>query len=340
MKYNLFRVSALHSVLLFFAVIISCKTQRPVTSHINANGNDDTAIIKLADPAIFMHNGVYYLYGTGGKVNHGFMVYTSTDLKSWKGPAGASDGYALVQGESYGSRGFWAPQVFYRDGKFYMAYTANENIAIAESNSPLGPFKQAVIRAVSGEGKQIDPYVFFDDNGKRYLYHVRLNQGNRLYVAELNDDISDIKPGTLQFCLAATDQPWENTANTQWPVSEGPTVLKHNGLYYLFYSTNDFRNIDYAVGYAVSASPLGPWKKYEGNPVISRHTIGINGTGHGDFFKDKKGNWRYVFHTHKNDSLVSPRITAMVNGRFARDKTGKDNFIFERKSFRYFYSAK
>ncbi|WP_149273550.1 hypothetical protein [Pareuzebyella sediminis] len=34
-----------------------------------------------------------------------------------------------------------------------------------------------------------------------------------------------------------------------WPVTEGPTVLKHKGLYYLIYSANDFRNPDYPFGF-------------------------------------------------------------------------------------------
>src|SRR5687767_3622225 len=89
--------------------------------------------IYLADPTIFYEKGMYYLYGTGGNVNHGFLLYTSKDLREWSGPAGKSDGYALIKGESYGSMGFWAPQVFKYKGRYYMAYTANENIAIAES---------------------------------------------------------------------------------------------------------------------------------------------------------------------------------------------------------------
>ncbi|MEJ7738405.1 MAG: glycoside hydrolase family 43 protein [Chitinophagaceae bacterium] len=297
----------------------------------------DTTIIRLADPAILFHQGNYYLYGTGGNVNNGFLVYTSADLKTWKGPSGATDGYALTKGDAYGTKGFWAPQVFYRDKKFYMAYTADENIAIAESGSPLGPFKQKEIKAISGQGKQIDPYVFFDDNGKKYLYHVRLTEGNRLFVAELNDDLSDIKPQTVQLCLAATDQPWENTANSRWPVSEGPTVLKHKSLYYLFYSANDFRNVDYAVGYAVSDNAIGPWKKYEKNPVISRKNMGVNGTGHGDFLKDKSGNLVYVFHTHNTDSVVSPRLTAVVKGKFVADTSNVDRMRIDEKSFHFLH---
>jgi beta-xylosidase len=75
----------------------------------------------------------------------------------------------------------------------------------------------------------------------------------------MKDDLSAIIPETLRECIAATEG-WENKANSNWPVAEGPSVLKHNGLYYLFYTANDFRNPDYAVGYATSSNPLGPWK--------------------------------------------------------------------------------
>lgn len=98
--------------------------------------------IYLADPTIFFHEGIYYLYGTG-KSNEGFLVYTSTDMKLWEGPKGVGEGFALRKGDAYGNRGFWAPQVFFYNNKFYMVYTANESIAIAESNSPLGPFNKA-----------------------------------------------------------------------------------------------------------------------------------------------------------------------------------------------------
>lgn len=267
--------------------------------------------IYLADPAIFHEKGTYYLYGTGGDSNYGFQVYTSKDLKNWEGPKGASGGYALKKGDSFGSKGFWAPQVFRYRGKYYMAYTADEFIAIASADSPLGPFRQTKIAKLPAEIKQIDPYVFFDEDGKIYLYHVRLTKGNRLFVAELNDDLTAIKESTLKECISATDE-WENTQHTDWPVSEGPTILKKNGTYYFFYSANDFRNIDYAVGYATSQSPYGPWKKYEGNPIISRQLLERNGTGHGDLFVDDKGEMHYVFHAHHSNTEVAPRQTAIV----------------------------
>lgn len=72
--------------------------------------------MRLADPTIAVFDGVYYAYGTMGaepnKAHRGFPVYTSTDLENWSGPAGASSGLALKQGDAYGDTGFWAPQVF------------------------------------------------------------------------------------------------------------------------------------------------------------------------------------------------------------------------------------
>ncbi|GAA4306963.1 glycoside hydrolase family 43 protein [Compostibacter hankyongensis] len=292
--------------------------------------------ILLADPTIFYDSGTYYLYGTGGNTR-GFLVYTSSDMQTWNGPAGVKDGYALVSGDAYGTQGFWAPQVFKYGGKFYMAYTADEHIAIAESSSPLGPFRQKTLKPVSGPGKQIDPFVFMDEDGKKYLYHVRLQQGNRLFVARLKDDLSDILPETAKECITATD-PWENTAHAPWPVTEGPTLLKHRGLYYLFYSANDFRNIDYAVGYATAPTPFGPWQKSADNPIISRHNTGHNGTGHGDFVRDTAGRLFYVLHTHRSDSAVSPRMTALIEAAFREDGGAADVMTVDAGSFRYLFS--
>jgi xylan 1,4-beta-xylosidase len=283
--------------------------------------------IFLADPTVFKDKGTYYLYGTGNP--NGFPVYESKDLKTWK-----QDSLALTRGQSFGTEGFWAPQVILYKGVYYMAYTANEHIAIAKAPSPVGPFKQDSIYAISGTGKQIDPFIFFDDDGKVYLFHVKLQQGNRIFVTQMKPDLSDIIPGTEKECISGTE-PWENTAHSDWPVTEGPTVLKFGGLYYLLYSANDFRNKDYAVGYATASSPMGPWKKYEKNPIISRHNIGHNGTGHGDVFWDVKGIMYYVLHTHNSDERVSPRATGILKLDFKFVKTGPPFLEADTTSFRW-----
>lgn len=308
-------------VLLFSVPAVA---QRPVK---------DSNAVYIADPCVFYYNGIYYLYGTTEEnANNGFIAYTSTDLKSWKRST-AQNGYALSKTEAFGQSGFWAPQVFQQKDTFYMAYVANEHIAIAKATHPAGAFTQKIAKQLDAPVKQIDPYVFVDDDGKKYLYHVRLTNGNRIFVAEMNDDYSAIKPETLKECITATEQ-WENTKNVSWPVTEGPTVMKHKGLYYMFYTANDFRNPDYAVGYATATSPYGPWKKSGDSPIISKHLLGVNGTGHGDFFQDKKGNLLYVLHTHFNDSTTGPRRTAIIKVRFVKNKkAGIDAPVADKKSF-------
>ncbi|CAM3540242.1 glycoside hydrolase family 43 protein [Flavobacterium chungbukense] len=278
--------------------------------------------ILLADPTIFYNNGLYYLYGTTSEdtpIGEGFQVYTSSDLKAWKDPSGAQNGLALKKGDAFGDKGFWAPQVLSYNNKFYMIYTANENIAVAVSDSPIGPFKSESKEPIIKTGNQIDPFIFIDEDGKKYLYHVRLTNGNRIFVAEINDDLKSIKPETLTECISGT-LTWENTQNVSWPVTEGPTVLKHNGLYYMIYSANDFRNPDYAVGYATAKSPLGPWEKATESPIISRKEVGLNGVGHGDVFYDKNGKMKYVLHAHYSNNGVSPRKAATIDIDFEGNK--------------------
>ncbi|TKK67732.1 beta-xylosidase [Ilyomonas limi] len=312
-------------------VVLSCSSIRKNTTALQKQSAGN--LLYQADPTIFYDKGQYYLYGTnGGNADSGFKVFISKDLKSWQ-LSNKNNGWALVKGNAFGTKGFWAPQVFLYRGKYYMAYTANEQIAIAQSNNPEGPFTQKIIRPIDTTIKEIDPFVFIDTDGKIYLYHVRLQNGNRIFVAQLNDSLSAIIPNTVQECISAVNnpQPWENTKSVSWTVTEGPCVIKRKDDYCMFYSANDFRNPDYAVGYATANSPIGPWTKYSGNPIISRQLSGIKGTGHGDILKDEKDDWWYVLHTHYSDSVVGPRKTAIVQFRF----NSTNNVVIDTSSFRY-----
>lgn len=301
---------------------VSCAQQDSVPEHqagsLSSSNVKDADKIRLADPTVFYNGGRYYMYGTEPPPQAGFPVLVSDNLVQWHVPSQVDDGRVLKKGhQAFGDWGFWAPQVFQHNGLFYMAYTVNENIAFAHSESPLGPFVQDEVRPLEQGRRQIDPFVFKDDDGKMYLYHVRLNKGNHIYVAEIEEDFSGIKPETLQHCITPQPGTWEDTQTFKSAVvAEGATVLKHKGTYYLFYSANHFKSEDYAVGYATSKSPLGPWKRYAGNPIIDKDSIGVKGTGHGDFFFGEGNQLYYVFHTHASDTEVHPRATAIVKGRF------------------------
>ena len=68
----------------------------------------------------------------------------------------------------------------------------------------------------------------------------------------------------------------------------------------MMYSANFFGGQDYAVGYAVSDSPLGPFRKSEDNPVLEKNTQDgglVSGVGHNSITWSKDGRQLYcVYH--------------------------------------------
>lgn len=258
-----------------------------------------TNYLPIADPYIMLYNNKYYAYGT--KVGTGFNVYVSDDLKYWK----EEDQLALSSINSYGTSGYWAPEVYYIKGKFYMFYTSEEHICVATASSPIGPFVQDEKKPIWTEAS-IDTSLFIDEDGTPYLYFVRFTNGNVIWVAEMNENLKSIKEETLKECVKA-DQSWELSMGK---VAEGPSLLKKNNTYYLIYSANDYRSQDYGVGFATSQSPMGPWVKYSGNPILQKdQTLGLVGTGHGAPFMAKDGSYRYVFHAHWSSLEVAPRTS-------------------------------
>lgn len=226
-----------------------------------------------ADPTILLYDGVYYMYPTGD--NTSYHVYTSYDLVHWsKGPK------VFVPG----GINIWAPDVFYHpaDGKFYLYYTADLKIGVAVADSPVGPF---VDQGILLDGF-IDAHLFQDADGKYYLYFTDIGH---IYVQQMSSPLT--LTGSRQVILQPS-QSWE----MQWgSVNEGPWMIKHNGLYYLLYSGSGADSQYYAVGYATAASPLGPFTKYSGNPIVHSGS-GVYGPGHGAVTTDAAGNLWHIYH--------------------------------------------
>ena len=277
--------------------------------------------LPIADPHVLYHNGKYYAYGT--RIN-GFEVYISEDLEHWR----RNESLALPPENSWGTRWFWAPEVYYIASKnrFFMFYSVDEHICVASATRPEGPFVQDERRPIVPNEKGIDTSLFIDDDGTPYLYYVRFTDGNVIWVAEMNDDLKSIKSETLTRCITASE-PWERI---QGKVAEGPSILKRGNTYYLIYSANHFESKDYAVGYATSNSPMGPWIKYSGNPILRRDkpaASGLTGTGHGTPFMTADGSYKYIYHAHGSNISVGPRTSYINDLNFSEDKvitiTGK-----------------
>ena len=234
-----------------------------------------------ADPHVILHKGTYYLYATGDNVS--YHVYTSADLVHW-----TKKGRVFAPGE----KGVWAPDVFVdpTDGAFYLYYTVQQRIGVAVASGPEGPFKD---RAKLCD-QAIDAHLFRDDDGALYLYYVQF-PGFRITVQRMKTPLE--KEGEPIEVLRPTE-PWEKKSGA---VTEGPFLLKQRGTYYLVYSGTGANSPNYAVGYATSKSPTGPFLKYPANPIICRGD-GVYGPGHGCVTRDAKGGLWHVYHQQRDET--------------------------------------
>lgn len=279
-------------------------------------------ILEGADPFILVHDNKYYLYCTGDP--NGFKVYESSDLASWE-----DKGYALYKDDVMGDSGFWAPELMYRNGLFYMVYVANEHLGIATATSPLGPFTQTEQKWINDE-KMIDGHFLQTDEGV-YLYYVRFHGGNFVHAAKMNDDLLSVDFSTDKLLVSA-EEPWE----TAWggaPICEGPFVLKHDNKYYLTYSCNHTKDGTYAMGYAVSDSPLGTFVKASSENPILHAKDDIAGTGHHSFFTNLKGELMIVYHRHYSATTAYPRKVCIDRAGFTKD--GKLEVYGPTNEFKY-----
>jgi beta-xylosidase len=278
--------------------------------------------VPLGDPFILLWDGTYYAYGTQSP--DGIVVYVSEDLLTWKVPEGVPGGLALNKSDVWAERRFWAPEVYFVRNKFYMFYSADEHICVATSDSPLGPFRQTIQEPMIADEKCIDNSLFIDDDGKTYLQLCRFNDGNNVWIAELEDDLLHIKKETMHKCINVS-QKWEEV----WPrVNEGSFIIKHKGLYYMTYSANSYESPFYGVGVATSENIYGPWQKYEGNPILQKPGE-IQGVGHCALFKDKEGNLRIIFHAHNSSTSIHPRIMYISTINFV-EMNGKEIMVVDK----------
>jgi len=252
-------------------------------------------VLGIGDPTVLFHDGRYYLYPTGD--NRGYDVYVSHDLVNWqKGPR-------IFSSEE---PGVWAPDVFYNkaDQTFYLYYTMSGRIGVATAERPDGKFRD---RGTLIENA-IDAHMFKDQDGQYYLYYVQY-PGFRIHVQPMASPLQ--KKAAPVRLIQATD-PWEMQ---QAALTEAPWMLQHNGFYYLLYSASGADSQDYAIGYATAKNPLGPFTKYEGNPIIKKGQ-GIFGPGHCSVTRTPDGQLWMVYHQQKNEQRGWNRIICIDPLRF------------------------
>ena len=263
-----------------------------------------------ADPFILhASDGRYYLYCTS-EDGSGFPVRSSEDLIHW-----TEHGPALRAKDSrWANDTFWAPECYELGGKYVLLYSANwkdnptqalENyrIGAAVADTPVGPFTEVSDRPVFDPGYPIINANLYREDGRYYLYYSRCCYEHKvdgleeswIYGVELKPDFSGIigEPALL----LRPEQPWEgrSAAATGRRWNEGSFLMKAGDRYLMTYSGNYFGGPDYAVGYAVGQSPLGPFVKAAENPILERYGD-VTGTGHSCMLHSPEGELLICYH--------------------------------------------
>lgn len=263
-------------LLIAFPLIFGSCSKSTQTFELSGSHNPIIPIEGLADPTVIQHEGRYYLYPTSD--GFGYDVYTSDDLLNWTKSARTFD----HQGPNV-----WAPDVYFDSSErvFYLYYSADFSIGVAVAESPLGPFED---RGILIEGA-IDAHLFEDEDGQLYLYYEGFaDSGSRIVVRRMN---TPLMPEGEQILLLEPEG-WERGAAA---ITEGPWMLKRDDIYYLMYSGNACFTTDYAIGYATSSSPTGPFIRFAGNPIVSKDD-GLFGPGHHSVAETPDGELVIVYH--------------------------------------------
>jgi arabinoxylan arabinofuranohydrolase len=218
-----------------------------------------------ADPAPVIYNGTVYIYTSHDEDNtvknfftmNDWRCYSSTDMVNWTdhGPILSYKVFEWSRGDA------WAGQCIYRNGKFYYYLPVNQKnggnaIGVAVSDSPTGPFKDALGKPLLVGYGYIDPTVFIDDDGQAYLYwgnpnlwHVKLNEDMVSYNQEPGIVKEDLNVGNFGYRAKKID-------NRTSSYEEGPWLFKRNSLYYLVYPAG---GVPEHLAYSTAKSITGPW---------------------------------------------------------------------------------
>ncbi|MFN7138175.1 MAG: glycoside hydrolase family 43 protein [Limisphaerales bacterium] len=288
----------------------------------------------FADPFVWKHEGRYYAIGTGpvANVDHtiheedltssdflgeemAIPVLTSDDMVEWKYSGGA-----LRVSAGFKGKPFWAPEVAFHDGHFYLYYsTALEGLRhmlrVAKSRFPEGPYEDVgkLIGATDDCPFAIDGHAFLDDDGQWYLFYARdfldQEEGARAGTALVVDRLIDMTrlAGEEKTVLRSRCN-WQLFKAQRemygkvwdWHTMEGPCVRKKDGLYYCFYSGGCYQNDTYGVDYGIAKNVMGPYSD-EGNeegPRVMKTIPGrVLGPGHNSIVLGPDNKTEYlVYH--------------------------------------------
>lgn len=232
----------------------------------------------------------------------------------------------------------------------------NFRIGVAVADAPAGPFVDLTNKPIFDPGYPvIDANILFDSTGRIYLYYSRACykhpvesevatwarrkgwfdtiEESWVYGVELMPDFTGVRgePVLLLRPPVTMDDKqaeWESRSVTSREVNrrwtEGSFIFKKGNMYYMMYSANYFGGKNYAVGYATSESPMGPFTKAGNNPVLQKNTEKggvVTGTGHNSVVYSPDGKEMFCVYHARTTATGDQRVVFIDRMKILGDGT-------------------
>lgn len=186
----------------------------------------------VPDMSMVRVDDTYYMSSTTMHMVPGVPIMKSKDLVNWELVSYAYDRLTddvpamnLDDGQNTYGRDSWASCIRYHKGMYYVstfAQTTGKTYFFMTRDIEKGPWKR-----VEFAPSCHDHTFFFDEDGRNYLIY-----GNgKLFIAELEADLSGLKTGTERVLLENASAP---AGGDIMLGAEGSQLFKVDGRYYLF----------------------------------------------------------------------------------------------------------
>ncbi len=251
------------------------------------------------DPSIIKVGDSYWASATTSNWFPAYPLLKSSDLVTWQ-----TVGNVFTKLPAWADYYFWAPELTQDKGRIYVYYTAHKKggnlcVAVASADRPEGPYRDHGPLVGQADGS-IDAFPMRDENGQLYLIWKEdgnsVGQPTPIWAQPMNEERTALTGEKKQ--LFRDDAPWEHR------LVEGVSMLKHGGYYYALYAGAGCcgGGCTYATGVARAKNLLGPWEKYDKNPVLTGDAQ-WRCPGHGTAI-EKDGKFYFFYHAYDKESTV------------------------------------
>lgn len=270
------------------------------------------------DPSVIRAGKMYYATGTSSDFAPIYPLYESADLVNWK-----QIGSAFSEMPAWASDSFWAPELYYKNGTFYLYYTAKRKgdrvscIGVATTKDIQKGFTDHGI-IVEWGNEAIDGFVFQDDNQKMYFcwkaYGLTKGRPIEILASEMSAD--GLSLVGQPFSLTRYDEGWKGEGD------EGPCLVKHGQYYYLFYSVGGCcdNRCSYRVRVSRSKNLKTGWEQHPESILESGDSWKC--PGHGTMVRTPDNRSFYLYHSYNSTDFEYVGRQGMLGEVVWNERTG------------------